>query len=463
MDNISDPAIYKKFFLVGIGGAGMSAIALVLKGMGREVSGSDIKKSRYTISLQKEGIDILIGHDRKNIRDCDAVIYSTAIPADNPEIKEARKRKIQLYSRSDILAWILNMGKGIAIAGTHGKTTTTSMVSMVVRGLDLDPTIIVGGELNELGSNAINGNSEYIIAEACESDGSFLKYKPFISVVNNIEGDHFDYYKDLKELEDGFVQFMSNTKQDGWLIINGDEADMNAVVDRNDLKVITFGLSEHNDITADNIIYHDMGSSFELVIKDKKKTEKIQVCLNVPGLHNIKNSLAAFGVFSALGLDPGEAAEALKHFTGVKRRFEKRGEKNGALIFDDYAHHPTEIMATLEAAGTKQNMERIIAVFQPHRYSRLAHLSEDFSRSFENSDILVITDVYGAGEQPVPGINGKTLVDSIIENDYGNKIAYIPKLADIPEYLDQYLKGGDILLLMGAGDITRVTDELLKN
>lgn len=463
MDSINSLAKHKDYFLVGIGGAGMSAIALVLQGMGHNVRGSDIKKSRYTVSLQNKGIEILMGHDRKNIGHSDAVVYSTAIPGDNPELKEARSREIPVYSRSDILAWILNMKKGIAIAGTHGKTTTTSMISMVVRGLDLDPTIIVGGELNELGSNAINGNSEYVIAEACESDGSFLKYRPFISVVTNIEGDHFDYYRDMDELEESFMQFMSNTKQDGWLIINGEEADIGAIPDRKDLNVITFGLSKNNDISAHNIEYHDLGSSFDIEIKNGKITKKIKVRLDVPGLHNIKNSLAAFGVCIALGLDPGVVAAALKNFTGVKRRFEKRGEKNGALIFDDYAHHPSEIKATLEAAFTKKNKKRIIAVFQPHRYSRLVHLNEEFSKSFGNSDILVITDVYGAGEQPIPGMNGKTLVDSIIENNYENKIAYIPKLADIPDYLDRELRVGDILLIMGAGDITRVTDELLKN
>jgi len=463
LDSSISLAKHKNYFLVGIGGAGMSAIALVLKGMGHNVRGSDIKRSRYTVSLQNEGIEILIGHDRKNIDHSDAVVYSTAISGDNPELKETRLKKIPLYSRSDILAWILNMKKGIAIAGTHGKTTTTSMVSMVVRGLDLDPTIIVGGELNELGSNAINGNSEYVIAEACESDGSFLKYRPFISVITNIEGDHFDYYRDMDELEESFMKFMSNTKQDGWLIINGDEADIGPVPDRKDLNVITFGLSKSNDIFANNIEYHDLESSFELDMGKVTGTKKIKVHLEVPGLHNIKNSLAVFGVCAALGLDPEEVAAVLKHFTGVKRRFEKRGERNGALIFDDYAHHPSEIKATLEAASTKKDKKRIIAVFQPHRYSRLAHLNEEFSRSFGNSDIIVITDVYGAGEQPTPGMNGKTLVDSIIENDYGNKIAYIPKLADIPGYLDRELRAGDILLLMGAGDITRVTDELLKN
>ncbi len=462
MGKAGDFTKYKDYFLVGIGGAGMSAIALVLKEMGYNVRGSDIKKSRYTALLRKEGLEIMMGHDRRNIKGSDIVIYSTAILGDNPEIEEARSRKIPLYSRSDILSWILNTRKGIAIAGTHGKTTATSMVSMMLRGLDLDPTIIVGGELNELGSNAINGNSEYVIAEACESDGSFLKYRPFISIITNIEEDHFDYYKDMDELEKSFKQFMSNTKKNGWLIINGDEIDINGIPDREDLNIITFGLADHNDIFADNIEYNDFGSGFELDAKENGR-RKIAVQLNVPGLHNIKNSLAAFGVCAALGLDLEKSAGLLRNFTGVKRRFEKRGEKNGALVFDDYAHHPSEVKATLEAASTDKIRKRIVAVFQPHRYSRLAHLNEDFSKSFGNSDILVITDVYGAGEQPVPGINGKMLIDSIIENNYKNKIAYIPKLADIPEYLERELRAGDILLLMGAGDITRVTDELLKN
>ncbi|MCD4669432.1 MAG: UDP-N-acetylmuramate--L-alanine ligase, partial [Actinomycetia bacterium] len=351
MGKAGDFTKYKDYFLVGIGGAGMSAIALVLKEMGYNVRGSDIKKSRYTALLRKEGLEIMMGHDRRNIKGSDIVIYSTAILGDNPEIEEARSRKIPLYSRSDILSWILNTRKGIAIAGTHGKTTATSMVSMMLRGLDLDPTIIVGGELNELGSNAINGNSEYVIAEACESDGSFLKYRPFISIITNIEEDHFDYYKDMDELEKSFKQFMSNTKKNGWLIINGDEIDINGIPDREDLNIITFGLADHNDIFADNIEYNDFGSGFELDAKENGR-RKIAVQLNVPGLHNIKNSLAAFGVCAALGLDLEKSAGLLRNFTGVKRRFEKRGEKNGALVFDDYAHHPSEVKATLEAAST---------------------------------------------------------------------------------------------------------------
>lgn len=456
LDN--DFSKYTNYFLVGIGGAGMSAIALVLNGMGCTVAGSDIKESRYTTSLKKEGIKVYTGHDATNIADADIVVYSAAIPENNIEILEAKSKNIPVRSRADILSWILNKSKGIAIAGTHGKTTTTSMVSMMLRGLDMDPTIIVGGELNELGSNAIYGKSDFVIAEACESDGSFLKYNPFISVVTNIEEDHFDYYKDMDELEKSFFKFISNTKKEGWIIINGDEIDKSRIRDAEEKNIITFGLDKGNDITACNIKYSNLGSCYDLGIGQ----EIFKVNLNVPGLHNIKNSLAAFCVCHAIGLDLLKAAGILKYFTGVKRRFEKRGEKKGAIVFDDYAHHPSEVRATLEAAS-EEKMQRIITVFQPHRYSRLAHLKNEFSLCFDETDILIITDVYGSGEQPIPGINGKVLIDSIIENGFSGKIVYIPGLSDIAEYLNIKMRQGDMVLLMGAGDITRVSDELFRN
>jgi len=456
LDN--DFSKYTNYFLVGIGGAGMSAIALVLNGMGHTVAGSDIKESRYTTSLKKEGIKIYVGHDATNIADADIVVYSAAIPEKNIEILEAKSKNIPIHSRADILSWILNKSKGIAIAGTHGKTTTTSMVSMMIRGLDMDPTIIVGGELNELGSNAIYGKSDFVIAEACESDGSFLKYNPFISVVTNIEEDHFDYYKDMDELEKSFFKFISNTREEGWIIINGDEIDKSRIRDMGKKNIITFGLDKGNDITASNIKYSNLGSYYDLGIGQGI----LKVHLNVPGLHNIKNSLAAFCVCHAIGLDLLKAAEILKYFTGVKRRFEKRGEKKGAIIFDDYAHHPSEVKATLEAAS-EEKMKRIITVFQPHRYSRLAHLKNEFTLCFDEADILIITDVYGSGEQPIPGVNGKVLVDNLIENGFSGKIVYIPGLSDITEYLNIKMRLGDIVLLMGAGDITRVSDELFRN
>lgn len=462
MENRDRLQQYKKFYLIGIGGAGMSAIAIVLNGMGYHVSGSDIKESRYTNLLKNEGLIVNIGHNRKNIEGWDAVIFSAAISKDNPELKAAGENKIPVFSRGDILAWILNSKKGIAITGTHGKTTTTSMISLILRGLELDPTIIIGGELNELGSNARFGNSEYIVAEACESDGTFLKYQPFIGVVTNIEEDHMDYWKDFKLLKDSFHKFINNIKKNGFAVINGDEINLRDALKHTEGKVITFGTGFENDLRAENIKFSNFASTYDLVFKSNGSLNKLAVKLNVPGNHNIKNSLAAFSVCLGLGLDMKKAISILQYFTGVKRRFEKRGEKSGAVIFDDYAHHPTEVKATLDAAALEKK-ERIITVFQPHRYTRLAILHDRFSQSFTCSDILVITDVFGSDEQPIPGVTGKLLVDSLIEEGFNKKIAYIPKLSDVKDYLDANMQKGDIVLLMGAGDITRVTDDLLKN
>jgi len=453
---------YKNFYLIGIGGAGMSAIAIVLNGMGYHVSGSDIKESRYTNLLKNEGLLVNIGHDKKNIEGCDAVIFSTAISRDNPELIAASENKIPIFSRGDILAWILNGKKGIAVTGTHGKTTTTSMISLILRGLELDPTIVIGGELNELGSNARFGSSEYIIAEACESDGTFLKYRSFVGVVTNIEEDHMDYWKDFEVLKNSFYKFINNIKKDGFAVINGDEISLRDVLEHTEEKVITFGTGIKNDLRAENIKLSNFASSYDLVFKDSGNLNNLAVKLNVPGQHNIKNSLAALSVCFGLGLDMKKAISILHYFTGVKRRFEKRGEKYGAAIFDDYAHHPTEVKATLESAALEKK-DRIITVFQPHRYTRLAILHDRFSQSFTHTDILVITDVFGSDEQPIPGVTGKLLVDSLIEDGFNKRIAYIPKLPDVKDYLDANIRKGDIVLLMGAGDITRVTDDLLKN
>lgn len=440
----------------------MSAIAIVLNGMGYHVSGSDIKESRYTNLLKNEGLLVSIGHDRKNVEGWDVVIFSTAISKDNPELIAASENKIPIFSRGDILAWILNSKKGIAVTGTHGKTTTTSMISLMLRGLELDPTIIIGGELNELGSNARFGNSDYIVAEACESDGTFLKYQSFVGVVTNIEEDHMDYWKDFELLKNSFYKFINNIKKGGLAVINGDEISLRDVLEHTEEKVITFGTGIKNDLRAENIKLSNFASSYDLVFKSSGSLNKLAVKLNVPGQHNIKNSLAALSVCFGLGLDMKKAISILQFFTGVKRRFEKRGEKSGAVIFDDYAHHPTEVKATLEAAALEKK-ERIITVFQPHRYTRLAILHDRFSQSFTYTDILVITDVFGSDEQPIPGVTGKLLVDSLIEEGFNKKIAYIPKLPDVKDYLDANIRKGDIVLLMGAGDITRVTDDLLKN
>ncbi|MBN1298289.1 MAG: UDP-N-acetylmuramate--L-alanine ligase [Actinobacteria bacterium] len=454
---------YKSFFLIGIGGAGMSAIAKVLKGHGHSVSGSDLKSSRYTSLLENEGIKVYIGHSAENIKNADAVIYSTAIPQSNEELVSARNQKIPVFTRGQVLSWILNRKKGIAVTGTHGKTTTTSMISLIFRGLELDPTIIIGGELNELGSNARFGKGQFIIAEACESDGTFLMYRPFVGVVTNIEEDHMDYWKDFTLLKKSFKDFLLNIKDGGFAVINGDEDMPDIKFAAEKTGCITFGISRGNVISAANINLLNYACRFDLVIKEPgSENVKIhEVKLNVPGIHNIKNSLAALAVCHGLGLDMEKAIKTLQFFTGAKRRFEKRGEKKGAVIFDDYAHHPTEVKATLDAALIEKK-GRIIAVFQPHRYSRLLNLHERFSKSFDSCDILIVTDVFASDEKPLPGITGKLLIDSMVDKGFKNRLAYIPHLNDVSAYLDSIIKKDDTVLLMGAGDITRVTDELLR-
>jgi len=455
----TDLSSFRNFFFIGIGGAGMSAIALVLKGMGFNVSGSDIKESRYVNILRKSGIEVLIGHNEKNIKGRDVIIYSAAISIENIEMKAALKEKIPVLSRSDALAWILNKDLGIAVAGTHGKTTTTSMISLILSKMGMDPTIIIGGELNELGTNASFGNGRFVVAEACESDGSFLKYKSFISIVTNIEEDHMDYYGNYENLSKSFIKFMNNTKENGCLILNGDEIILDSFSGLNCSKIFMFGLSNKNDLYAEDIVLKDFQSSYMAVFKNSDLRFKVK--LNVPGIHNIKNSLAALSVAFIINLDINSSINVLESYTGVKRRFEKRGISKGAEIIDDYAHHPTEIKATLEAA-TKFN-KRIITVFQPHRYSRIKALYKKFQDCFNNTDILILTDIYSAGEQPIAGINSKLLTDFLLENGFLKKIAYIPKLTDIKEYLDNVIKKDDLVLIMGAGDVTRISDELIKS
>ena len=455
----TDLSIYKKFFFIGIGGAGMSAIAIVLKGMGFSVSGSDIKESRYVNILRESEIKVFIGHHEKNIEGSEVIVSSAAISPENIEMKAALKNKIPILCRSDALAWILNKGLGIAVAGTHGKTTTTSMISLILNKMEMEPTIIIGGELNELGTNASFGEGSFVVAEACESDGSFLKYRPFISIVTNIEEDHMDYYGSYDNLLKSFIKFMDNTKENGFLIINGDETVFNNLNSLNCPNIFKFGISSKNDLYAEDIILNDFQSSYVAVFKDNNLRFKVK--LNVPGLHNIKNSLAALSAAFIINVDIKNSIKVLESFTGVKRRFEKRGIRRGAEIIDDYAHHPTEIKATLEAAA-KFN-KRIITVFQPHRYSRTKTLYKKFQACFNDTDILILTDIYSAGEQPIPGVTSKLLADYILENGFLNKVAYIPKLTDIKDYLDNVIKRDDLVIVMGAGDVTRVSDELIKS
>ena len=444
----------KRCFLIGIGGAGMSAIALVLHGMGFMVSGSDIKESRYTNVLKNEGIKIIIGHSKKNIEGADIVVYSAAIPDNNMEMETARGKGIPILARSDILAWILNSRNGIAISGTHGKTTTTSLICSLLHRGGKNPTMFIGGELNDIGGNSQLGKSEYVVAESDESDGSFLFLSPKISVLTSLEDDHLDYYGSEARLFGAFIQFLKRLKPGGTLIINKDNPGLDKVLKGSSLaasqKLITYGINSAAHLLAENIKLEQFGSSYEVNYKGRSMGN---INLPLPGKHNIYNSLASIGVGITLGIKWNEIKEALSLFKGTKRRFEVIGEKRGILVVDDYAHHPTEIRVTLKAAARLKR--RTVAIFQPHRYTRTKMLLSKFAHSFERADILLLTSIYAAGEAPLPGIDGKLLFEKVKEKRE-KQTYYFPTFKEIINFLRKESKEGDLILTLGAGDINKV-------
>ena len=448
-----------KVHFIGIGGAGMSGIAKVLLEMGNEVSGSDLKSSRYTIDLEKMGAKISIGHSEKNIMSPDIVVISSAIPDYNVELIFAKKEGYLVLRRAEMLNQISRRKKSIAISGTHGKTTTTSMISFILQNGGNRPTFLIGGELNDIGSNAQYGDGELCIIEADESDGSLVHISPDQIVITNIDVDHLDHYRSFKEIEDLFFNWVSALPDDGRIIVYGDGSNAEKIAEKSKKQFTTFGLKDTNDYYAKDILNDSFESRFTLCSKEKEIGE---IRLNVPGVHNVLNALSAVVVCLNEGIEIERIAEGLKKFTGVKRRFQLIGEKGDVTVIDDYAHHPTEVMSTLAAAkGGKWG--RVICVFQPHRYSRTKFLKEEFGRSFDFADITIMTDVYSAGEEPIPGVSGKLLVDSILETVPGKSVVYLPNRLDIKDYLSQAVRGGDLVITMGAGDIGMVGSELIAS
>ncbi len=444
-------------YFIGIGGAGMSGLAKVLHQKGLKVSGSDIKASSNTENLRVLGVKIRVGHKRSNIKDYDAVVVSSAIQTQNVELVEAKKKKIDVYQRAQMLALITNGKNVIAISGTHGKTTTTSMASLIFERNKLDPTFLIGGELNDIGSNAKYGRSNYFIAETDESDGSLLNFDPDLLVVTNIEADHLDYFETFEKVIALFKTFLQKIKAGGKAIIYGDHTHIKNLLPFIKSEVISYGESESNDFYYDNFRQKDLGSSFDVYYKGKKLGN---ISLKVPGEHNVLNSLAALIVGIEAGLKFSQIKSALKDFSGVKRRFEYVGKINGAFIYDDYAHHPTEVNATLKAAANEKS-GRIVCIFQPHRFSRTSFLAEDFGYAFEKADLVVVTDVYSSGEKPIPGVSGKLIADSIIEKENYKNLAYVPRLRDVVSFLEKEVKSGDMIITMGAGDISSIGQRLL--
>ena len=443
-----------KIHMIGIGGAGMSGIAEVLASRGHEVTGSDLKESPYTRRLRDAGITVHIGHTPDQVGDADQVVISTAIPKTNPELLEARRRSTPVIPRAAALAWILDGNRSVAVAGTHGKTTTTSMTAHVLRALGENPTALVGGELNDIGSNVAFGRSDLVVAEADESDRSLLHLGPQAAVVTNIEFDHPDFYSSLEDVVETFEQFVRSLPEDGVLITCADDPRCLGVAAEAPCPMMTYGI-DSGDLRAEIL-----GPDRYVLLENGERRGEVE--LGVYGQHNALNSLAAAGVARWLGYDAYEAALTLKTFGGVRRRLQLKGEVADIRVVDDYAHHPTELAATLAAArSTMTNGGRVIAVFQPHRYSRTRALYREFGDSFAAADAVLITEVYGAGEMPQPGVNGKLVVDAICETRGHPEVYYIPQQDAIPRVLGEISERGDLVLTLGAGDISQVGESLL--
>lgn len=450
----------KKFHFVGIGGVGMSGLAEILINLGHKVSGSDRQSSELTDYLSGLGVHVFQGHDAEYVQDVDYLIYSSAIPTNNPEIVEAMSRNIPMIRRAELLGQLMNRKFGIAVAGTHGKTTTTSMIGHIMLNGGYDPTIIVGGTLKNLMTNAVLGNSDFLIAEADEYDRSFLSLFPRIAVITSLETDHLDIYDDLDDLKRTFIKFANQVAFDGSLLISADEDNLMDIKGRFNSTVLTYGFSDNADYHAENVQFNRNRTRFEGFCHGESFGE---FELIVPGDHNVKNALAAIGVCCELEIPADKIYTGLKTFTGVGRRFEIISEKNDILIVDDYAHHPTEVRATLKSAKTGWPC-KIIAVFQPHLYTRTRDFYKEFAKALAIADICIISDVYPAREEPIPGITGEIITDVLKQNGHKNTM-YIKNIDDIPNEVLKILKPGNMFITMGAGDIWKVgraVSELLK-
>ena len=441
----------RRIHMVGIGGAGMSGIAEVLLNQGYEVSGSDMSDSAVVRHLRDLGAHVAVGHAAENVGDVQVLVKSTAISDENPELVEARRRNIAIIPRAEMLAELMRLRQGIAIAGTHGKTTTTSLTASIFDTAELDPTVIIGGRLNAYGTNAHLGHGEYLIAEADESDGSFLCLLPIINVVTNVDEDHLDHYKTRQGIDDAFVQFMNNVPFYGLNIVCGDDPGVRALLARVKRPVLTYGFAEDNVLRA---VPLECGVRHNIEVW-RNGVKLGQVSLPQPGRHNMLNALAAIGAAMEVDISFEKCAEGLNGFGGVGRRFEFKGEKGGVTVVDDYGHHPAEIAATLATARQVFPGRRIVAAFQPHRFSRTqAHFGE-FCKVFDSVDQLLLTEIYAASEKPIPGVSGQSLAQGIRQVST-TPVEYYQTLNDLAAALPNVLREGDVLLTLGAGSITRL-------
>ena len=450
----------KKYHIhfVGIGGIGMSGIAELLLNLGYQVSGSDIRMSRITRRLEKMGGVIYEGHLQENITGADVVVTSSAIGADNPEVVSAKNAAIPVIPRAEMLAELMRLKYSIAISGAHGKTTTTSLVAAVLGEGGFDPTVVIGGKLKSVDTNAVLGEGDFIVAEADESDGSFLKYSPTIAVVTNIDSEHMDFYKDLDDIKSVFLQFLDRVPFYGLSVLCLDNEHIQDILPKIKKRYTTYGLTSQADFTAKNIVTQGYQSTFSVHHQGENLGD---ITLNLPGKHNIYNALASIVVGRELDIPYGVIKAALENLEGVQRRMEVKGEKNGIIVMDDYGHHPTEIKSTLQAMEACWPDRRKVVVFQPHRFSRTRALFDEFARSFYQSDLLLLLPIYAAGEKQIENIGSKGLVKAIGEHGHKN-VMFINSSEEAVSFLIENLKKDDLLLTLGAGDVWRLGETLLK-
>jgi UDP-N-acetylmuramate--alanine ligase len=448
----------RRIHFVGIGGSGMSGIAEVLINQGYTVSGSDQKRSATTDRLAGLGARIATGHAAENLSEAQVAVTSTAVRPDNPEVVEARRRGIPVIPRAEMLSELMRLKYGVAVAGSHGKTTTTSMVALVLDKGGLDPTVVVGGRLGVLGSGARLGRGEFMVAEADESDRSFLKLTPTVAVVTNIDREHLDTYKDLADVQEAFLGFVNKVPFYGAAVLCLDDGPVQDILPRVERRVVTYGLSRQAQVSARDVQLLPAGARYTAASGDVPLGV---VELAVPGAHNVLNSLAAVAVGLDLEVGFADIQAALASFTGVDRRFQIRGEAGGVMVVDDYGHHPTEIRATLETLRGRAGSRRTVVLFQPHRYTRTQHLWDEFTRAFHLADLLLLADIYPAGEDAVPGITAQTLAEAITSKGHRG-VVYAGDLKAAAERLVAEVREGDVVLTLGAGSVWTAGEDLLR-
>jgi len=441
---------------IGIGGSGMSGLARIALAMGIATSGSDAKKSAALDALTTLGAETYVGHSESNIKENQIVVVSSAIPATNPELKKAQELGLPILSRAKLLALFMENKRSIAVAGTHGKTTTTSALTVALQSLGLDPSFAIGGTINRGGTNSHLGSGEYFVAEADESDGSFLEYRPFGAIITNIELDHVDNFPTLEAIEGLFKDFISSIQPGGFLVFCSDYPQIEALLKsagRDDLTIVRYGINS-NDLTFTNLSLQKTGSFARIIHRGKVLGE---LELSVPGEHNLLNALAVIGVAIALGLSPLEMMKGLRNFTGARRRFEIRGVAKEVTVIDDYGHHPTEIIATLKVARTFARDGRVIAIFQPHRYSRTKEFINEFRNSLRLADKTYLLEVYGAGEDPIPGVSSALIAKDL------DSATFNPSMVEVAQEVANFAQAGDVVITLGAGDVNALVPVIIEN